>query len=112
MVAWLDTDRQHDKAEEEVKRRGEKTASLHPTLHSQKEEMERMRASLSDLKESRGLKSSDTGCSGQDSQLKDQEISSAHQKRITHAKAHVNTLALLNVTQASLEESKQKCNSL
>lgn len=118
MVAWLDKERQHDKAEEEVKRRDEKTVSLHQTLHCQKQEMDRMRASFSDLKESRGLKSSDKGCSSQVSQLKellaqkDQEISRAHQKRIAHAKAHVDTLVLLNITQASLEESKQKCDSL
>ena len=74
--------------EEEMRKRHDEIISLHQTLQALTEEMDRMRAK------------------------KDQEIIRADNKRRARVKAHIDTLALLAVTQSALEKSTQRCDAL
>ncbi|TKS81725.1 hypothetical protein D9C73_015831 [Collichthys lucidus] len=114
---WTKRNKDHDKAEEEMKKRDKQINALHQSLLAQKEENERMRASIDDLKLLSVPKDTEEW-QKKISHLekliteKDAEITRITKKRRARTNMYLDTLAELTGTQIDLEQAKMTCQAL
>nr|XP_046234007.1 golgin subfamily A member 6-like protein 1 [Scatophagus argus] len=110
--------KEREKAEHELKKKEEEIFYVRKRLHAQSKETERVRASLDEWKKSTKLNSVEEKWQRKVSQLeelllqKDKLVRQADNKRRARAKAHIDTLAQLGVTESALKQSRQTCEAL
>ncbi|XP_070783599.1 probable DNA double-strand break repair Rad50 ATPase [Enoplosus armatus] len=115
---WKELKKEREKAKKEIEKRDEQIISLQQSLHAQREETERMRASVDEWKESSGAKGMEERWQKKVSQLeevlieKDKLIARANSKRRARTNAHVDTLAQLNEAQSALKQSQVTCEAV
>ncbi|KAE8288483.1 hypothetical protein D5F01_LYC12355 [Larimichthys crocea] len=114
---WTKCNKDHDKAEEEMKKRDEQINALHQSLLAQKEENERMRASIDDLKvlsEPKDTEEWQKKISHFEKLIteKDAEITRITKKRRARTNLYLDTLGELTDTQIALKQAKMTCQAL
>ncbi len=104
-------DQQYSNTEEHIKKRDEEIVSL-------QREIERVRASVEQLKASSGLKTTEEKWQREISQLKellgerDRQVSRAEHKRQARTKAYLDTMTQLTETQVALKQGNLRCQAL